>query len=346
MFIYRCAEIAQMPLYFLLNNIAGRLRTALEPNKFGNYPSATLEILRRCVLACLTPFALIGTAAGSVAAVALNFFADRAMGNQPYICIPGAYTGDKSNTFATFNMSTLLPNMTLNDGFDNSYARLEGIAEKLHDFHFVCGQEVDGDSARFLAKILQNNFSEFYTYFGKSNTPFLQSGLFFACKEKALSVQAVPFTAKGVQTAIRRLLVIVELAEFYVAFTHLDGVLNDPIHLQEVIQIKEALVKLKKPYLLCGDLNEDRQDNTAAYQALTETFIDPLALRQEPVITCTDAYKLRRFDEKSVPTKLSIDYMLYPKIGPLALNFKDSVCHSALSDHSLLHGEYRLISSL
>ncbi len=80
-----------------------------------------------------------------------------------------------------------------------------------------------GAEARFLSKQLKDDFSEFYTYLGKSHAPFLQSALFFASKEPVLNVHWVPYTVPGMQVVINRSFAVFELKNYYVAITHPDS---------------------------------------------------------------------------------------------------------------------------
>ena len=334
--VYRAAEFLQEPFYFFCNGIIGRLKTVLTPGQFGNYENPSLEKIRRLFLFCISPAVGLVALPCAILTVPLNFLADTILGNQPYLRLPGMYRGEKKETFATFNMSTLLPPMTLIDGVEDSDKRRKAIAEMLRDFHFVCGQEVNGSSARFFADELRSDFREFYTYLGKSNTPLLSSGLFFAAKEKVRNVFVVPFEG-STQKAIKRLLVIFELENFSVATTHLDGGQQNPIHLQEIQQIKTFLSQVQKPVILCGDFNEDRYSNSEAYKVLTGSFVDCIADAGGRVETCTDALKIDRFAEQVSPTELSIDYATYNRNqSALRVEFVGLEKRFEVSDHCLV----------
>ncbi len=342
--VYRVAEVLQIPLYCLLNTIVGRLCTVLTPGKFGNYTQGWERARRALLIVAFIPVASV-TVPCTLLAVVFNVIGDLCLGDQPSLLLPGKYTGEKKNTFATFNMSTLLPNMTLNDGGEYSDARLKEIAALLKEFHFVCGQEVDGDSARFFADELNAHFTEFHTYLGKSNAPLgLPSGLFFAAKEKVLSITLVPFTGP-VQKAIKRQLVIFELETYCVATMHLDsgsGFEVTQMHISEITQAKEALRNLKKQVILCGDFNEDRYKTTPAYTLLTDDFVDCMAESPigQKIETCTDKLVLERLGKKQSPSSESIDYITYPKKQTqLKIKFVGTEYGFYLSDHRLVKGE-------
>lgn len=165
---YHTAELLQVPFYFLNNEIVARWWTVLTPGQFGNFNNRIFEIYYRGVVLGLGALVTLWPAGlGYALSIGCNYLGDYLLGNQPYLRLHGAYVGEKRKAFATFNMSTLLPTMTRTDGVAYSSQRLKGIAEKVKDFHFVCGQEVDGVSARFFSHELKDNFTEFYTYIGK-----------------------------------------------------------------------------------------------------------------------------------------------------------------------------------
>ncbi len=341
-YAFLASEILQIPLYCLLNPIIGHVCTVLTPGEFGNCDSKTWEIARRILLVPLGIVVGVTAVPTALMAMACNFVGDICLGNQPYLRLIGTYAGEKKETFATFNMSTLLPTMTLNDGVEYSHDRLKKVAAKLKDFHFVCGQEVDGASARFFSQELKSHFTEFYTYLGKSNAPLLSSGLFFASKEKVQSVTVIPFTGP-VQKTIKRQLVIFELENYCVATMHLDsGDQTTQIHLSEINQAKAALIKCQKPVILCGDFNENRYTPSAAYAALTEGFVDCIAEQRpgQTIETCTDALEKKRFGDLQPPTSESIDYIMTNKAqNKLKLEFLGTEYDFNLSDHHLVKGK-------
>jgi endonuclease/exonuclease/phosphatase family metal-dependent hydrolase len=180
---------------------------------------------------------------------------------------------------------------------------------------------------------------------GGSNTPLIQSGLFFASKERVLDVKVIPFTAPGIQTTIKRVLVIFELEKYCVATTHLDsgnGKNLAQVHKAEIAQAKQELAKCTKPYVLCGDLNEDRQKPTEAYVELTETFVDCLADKKS--ITCTDKLEKERFNQPGPIVKSSIDYIAYPKGQPMTATAV-AFATKGLSDHYWLEGRLHFSDS-
>lgn len=339
---YHAAEVLQIPLYYFCNPLIGRIKTVLTPGKFGNYDNKTVEIIRRIGLILFSPIVVGGVIVCSPLYLICYRLGDIALGTIPYLRLNGSYRGKKNHHFATFNMSTLLPTMTLTDGVEYSHARLSQIANKIQDFHFVCGQEVDGASARFFSRMLHADFSEFYTYLGKSNVPYLPSGLFFAAKEPVKNVTVIPYQG-NVQRSIRRLLTIFELEAYSVAVTHLDGGLGAPVHIEEIHQIASHLRTISKPVILCGDFNEDRYQNTPAQQALKEHFIDYIGESSNVVITCTDALEKERYGNETPPSKLSIDYILRRKSDTIELAFTGTEYDFNMSDHHLVKGSIQRI---
>ena|GEM_PF-6443175 len=312
--------------------------TVLIPGEFGNYNNKTVEIIRRIFLVLLSPILVVATLIGSLSAIVFNLVGDVLLVKQPYLCLLGNYRGAKQSKIATFNMATLLPPMTPIDGVDYCSERLKNIANDLRNFQFVCGQEVDGASARFFAKELKNDFAVFYTYLGKSNAPLIPSGLFFASKEKPLSVNVVPFTAPSVQKAIKREVVIFEFEKFCVATMHLDGGDGPQViqtHLAEIQQAAAALKTYNKPVILCGDFNENRYAPSSAYQELMKHFNDPIAAIPD-FMTCTNELKLERFGKDEPPTLESIDYIAPTKDSPLTLRDLQKLYRFNNSDHSLV----------
>lgn len=345
--VYQVAEWMQVPLYTLLNTIAGRLWTVLEPGKFGNYTNINLERVRRVALAALSIPTAILTVPTALIAIGLNLLGDRMLGSQPYLYFKGDYSGTNKGIFATWNMSTFLPNMTLSDGVEYSSKRLDNIAGALRNFQFVCGQEVDGASARFLAQKLKSDYKEFYTYLGKSNAPLLSSGLFFASKEKVINVKVVPFTGP-VQTSIKRELVIFELKDYCVAMMHLDSGKGDltEVHLREIRQAINELRTCSKPVILCGDLNEDRYKNSPAYQALVGDFVDCIQNenKNDKLMTCTDALEKKRFSSNKPISEESIDYITCKRDQKIC-DFSATSFWDDFSDHYLLIGKFTQTST-
>lgn len=345
-YAYHASEILQIPLYCLLNTIFGRLYTVLNPGEFGNYKTG--EVARRVLLTIALIPVLPATVIATPLAILLNVVGDLFLGREPSLRLLGTYKGEKKNTFATFNMATLLPTMTLTDGVEYSNERLKRIASQLKNFHFVCGQEVDGASARFFSRELKSHFTEFHTYLGKSNVPFLPSGLFFACKERVIKVTVAPFTGAGVQKALKRQLVIFELEDYCVATMHLDGGISDDkalqeLHEKEMRQAKDELAKCKKPMILCGDFNDERYDgkrNSAFKNVLGVDFIDCIASENKNIETCTDDLKKKRFGSTLPPSVESIDYITYSKNQKkLSVEFIGRTYSLYLSDHHLVEGK-------
>ena len=335
---YRAAEICQVPMYVAFNTIGGRLWTVMKPGQFGNY-SKLWEIFRRVGLAVmLIPTALVGVL-GAVVALGFNWVGDYFLGDQPFVRLEGNYRHrNRGKSFATFNMATLLPNMTLSDGVSYSNRRLKKTAKNIKEYQFVCGQEVDGASARFFAKQMKESFAEFYTYIGKSNGPLIPSGLFFASKEKVRKVKVIAFTVPGVQTTIKRVLVIFELEKYAVAMMHLDsgsGKNLAEIHKAEIIEAKKELAKCTKDYIWCGDFNEDRRKPTEAYEELRKTHVD--CLTEKMPITCTDKLEKERFKKPGGAEESSIDYITYP-IGQKTTATASVIQLPGLSDHRLVQG--------
>jgi endonuclease/exonuclease/phosphatase family metal-dependent hydrolase len=335
---YRVAEVCQRPLYYVFNDIVARWYTVLTPGTFGNYDNRYVEIFRRCLLVVVMipagPVAIVG----AVVAVGCNYLGDYLLGNRPYIRVEGEYMGEKINRCATFNMATLLPTMTLTDGVDYSSKRVRNIAALIKDFHFVCGQEVDGDSAEILIHELKAYYREFVTHIGGSNAPLIPSGLFFACKEKVINVRVVPLAVPGVQTTVKRLLVIFELETYCVATMHLDsgsGKNLAEVHQKEIEVAKAELKECTKDVILCGDFNEDRRKPSIAYKTLTDGYVDCLA--HSTFFTCSDALEKERYGQGPV-TQSSIDYITYRKGQKLKAQSDGISRGPGLSDHVLVKG--------
>lgn len=341
--VFQVAEWMQIPLYCQLNWVVGRCLTVLTPGEFGNCHYKIVELAWRMALIGAGFLGSTFTIATSITAVGANCLGDYLLGSQPYLYFKGNYSGENQSTFATWNMSTLLPTMTMSDGMDYSNQRVKEISKQLKDFQFVCGQEVDGASARFLAQELKNDFKEFYTYLGKSNAPLLSSGLFFASKEKVQSVKVIPFTGH-VQKTIKRELVIFEFKDYCVAMMHLDsgnGNLST-VHALEIEQADQELAKYNKPVIWCGDFNEDRNQKSSAYQALTKHFVDCIP---DDTVTCTDALERERLGKKPPISQQSIDYILHKRDQPICA-FVKAKHFKNLSDHSLIIGKFTQISTV
>jgi endonuclease/exonuclease/phosphatase family metal-dependent hydrolase len=268
------------------------------------------------------------------------YIGDSLLGTQPFLVIEGNYTGEGTKTFATWNMASLLQPRELVDGVDGSNLRVEMIAAQLGSFHFVCGQEMDGAGARILASKLSNDFAEFYTYTGKSNLPMIPSGLFFASKEKVISVNWTQYQGKDVQTSIRRGVAIFELQNYYVAVTHPDtGTDAEQTRLEEAQQCMDIFATLtNKPIIFCGDFNDDRYLPTSiAYQLITKTFPDAIGnSSKDLIVTCTDRFKHDRFAET---TPIELDSIDFIGSNKLQISFIGLEYFYPLSDHSLIKGQ-------
>lgn len=342
-FFYRIAELLILPLMFLTNNIIGRLLTVLIPGKFGNASTIAKEIRIRIGLALLIVPLIIPTLISSILWVVFNFIGDLFLGKQLFLVLKGHYRGPMNNTFATWNVASLLPPCTLVDGVSDSNRRTKAIGELLKDFQFVCCQEMGGAAARYLSKQLKNHFAEFYTYIGKSNYPFISSGLFFATKEPVISVNWYPYQGKDIQKTIRRGLVVFELEQYYVVTTHLDGDNNpdiETVHLEEIQQALKILSTLQKPIIFCADLNEDRYNPLAAgYKLLITQFPDVVGDSSfKHVITDTDLLYHDRFGKKTPVNTSSIDFL---SSNQLPIHFLGLSYFYYLTDHYLLKGEIK-----
>lgn len=338
--LYQIAEILNLPLEFLTCNILGRLKTVLVPGKYGNSPNLTTEAVTRFFLSLLIAPMIPVTLICSVLWEVFNLLGDLALGSQSYIMLPGKYSGPGLNQFAQWNMASLMQPRTFVDGVEGGTDRLKEIASHLRGYHFVTGQEMDGAAARLFSSLLADEYAEFYSYIGKSNFPCLPSGLFFASKEKVLSVTVTPFTGKNVEFAIKRTLAVFELKDYYVATMHLDsgdGATVEQTHLEEVQQALAVFAKLKKPIIWCGDFNEDRYiDPTNVYKLISSNFPDAIGKSSSKVITCTDQLKKDRFGDKTPAAEQSIDYI---SSNTLPVTFIGKEYYFDLSDHSLIKGK-------
>lgn len=341
-FIYRIAELFVVPLMFLTNNIIGRLLTVLVPCKFGNAATIPREILIRIFLASLIVPLIIPTLISSILWVIFRFIGDLFLGRQPFLFLKGDYKGRYNNNFATWNVASLLPPCTLVDGVSDSRQRIEAIGKELENFQFVCCQEMGGAPARLLSKQLKNHFAEFYTYIGKSNTPFISSGLFFATKEPVISLNWYPYQGANVQKTIRRGLVVFELSQYYVATTHLDsGSDKGTVRLEEIEQALQIFSTLTKPIIFCADLNEDRYDPLAlAYQLLITEFPDVVRnSTPKRVITDTNILYHDRFGKTTPVETSSIDFL---SSNELPVKFLGNRFFYYLSDHYIMKGNFQL----
>jgi hypothetical protein len=368
-FFYLLAEGSEVPLRYFLNNIIGRWMTVLVPNQYGNASSKAKEIFIRILLALLAIIMIVPVIIGSILWVIFRYIGDAFLGKNNFILFKGAFSGALNNTFATWNLASFLPPCTLVDGVAYSNKRLLQIANYIKDFDFFCGQEVGGPEARYLAKVLKNNYKEFYSYIGKSNTPLLQSGLFFASKMPVLNVYYYPYSVKGMQIAIHRSFVLFELVDFYVAVTHPDSAQDAAgaeVRYEEIQQMLQTLDSFKdKPILFCADLNSDRYVNEAGYKLLVSKFPDIILQQfgncknckdltdhsycpqaddvggnnQPACITDTDILAHNRFNKTGDVECISIDFFGSNsdslKIELLASNFFED-----LTDHHLMEGTY------
>mgnify|MGYP000685676127 CR=1 FL=1 len=368
-FFYYLAELSEVPLRYVLNDIFGRWMTVLTPNEYGNASSKTAEIFIRIGLGFLFILLIGPVIITSLLWVLLRFIGDIWLWSQQFLLFKGNYSGSGNNTFATWNLASFLPPCTIVDGVAYSNERLKQIGDQIKDFHFFCGQEVGGPEARFLSKHLQDNYMEFYSYIGKSHTPLLQSGLFFASKEAVLNVDWYPYAKKtGRQASIHRGFVVFELQNYYVVVTHPDSAQTSAGITTRNLEIQQLLGDIAeykdKPIIFCADLNSDRYQNEPGYQLLTAQFPDVILnqyqtcnncsdLTDHPYcpgadkiggatniacITDTDILAYNRFNKSGKIECISIDFF-----GTNSTTFKVNLTGSAffldLTDHHLMKGE-------
>ncbi len=342
-FFYKVSEICVVPLRFLLNDIIGRLMTVLKPSEFGNAKTVVAEVFIRIGLAFLILPIIVPVVITAILWVVFRFIGDICLGKQNFLLLKGNYKGPGTKTFATWNVASFLPPCTLVDGVAYSKNRTKLIAAQLKDFHFVCSQEMGGPEARLISKLLKNDFAEFYAYIGKSHTPMLQSGLFFASKELVLNAYWYPYTVPNVQKTINRSYAVFELQNYYVAITHPDsavGPAGEAVRLAEMQQMLATLATFTdKPIIFCADLNDDWYNPEAkAYQLLIQQFPDLIgnAYPGKKFMTDTNLLFINRLGKKDPVQNLSIDFFGANK--PI-ITYLGTDYFYYLTDHNIMKGQ-------